>query len=52
VPSLSSIDPDHDAMAKTAVSLLIQRIAGRSNDPRDYVSGFRVVERESTAPRR
>ncbi len=29
VPSLSSIDPDHERMARTAVSLLVRRIEGR-----------------------
>ncbi|HEV7186079.1 MAG TPA: LacI family DNA-binding transcriptional regulator [Leifsonia sp.] len=52
VPSLSTIDPDHAEMARVAVDLLVQRInAGKnsSDSPTEFVSGFRVVERESTA---
>ncbi len=50
VPSLSSIDPDHGLMARTAVSLLVRRINGREpGKPRkEFVSKFSVVEREST----
>lgn len=51
VPSLSSIDPDHGLMARTAVQLLVERIqhgvAGRAVC--EVVGGFRLVERESTA---
>lgn len=51
VPSLSSIDPDHDLMARTAVQLLVERIRGGSvaRDAREVISGYRVIERESTA---
>lgn len=50
VPSLSSVDPDHEAMAQSAVQLLVERIRdGATQRPaREVVSGFRVVEREST----
>jgi len=54
VPSLSTIDPDHDLMARAAVGMLVERI----NDPRtplkprEFVSPVAVVERESTASRR
>ena len=50
VPSLSSIDPDHDVMARTAVRLLVRRIeGGKPGRPRqEFVSKFSVVEREST----
>lgn len=50
VPSLSSIDPDHESMARTAVSLLVRRIeAGAPGRPRRaFVSQFSVVAREST----
>jgi DNA-binding LacI/PurR family transcriptional regulator len=49
VPSLSSIDPDHERMARTAVSLLVRRIEGVPGRPRrEFVSKFSVVEREST----
>lgn len=51
IPSLSTVDPDHDAMAKAAVNLLVERIAAGKNSvgPREFTSTFRVVERESTA---
>jgi DNA-binding LacI/PurR family transcriptional regulator len=51
IPSLSTIDPDHDAMAKAAVDLLVERIAAGKNSlaPREFVSSYRVVARESTA---
>ena len=50
VPSLSSVDPDHDLMARTAVSLLVRRIDERCarKDHQEFVSNFKVVEREST----
>ncbi len=50
VPSLSSVDPNHDLMAKTAVELLVSRISGKPRtDQRDYVGSFRVVTRESSS---
>ncbi|MEO6531979.1 MAG: LacI family DNA-binding transcriptional regulator [Pseudolysinimonas sp.] len=53
VPSLSTIDPDHELMAKTAVDLLVRRIseAGDRSAPVEFVSSYRVVERESTTRR-
>ncbi|MFI7400518.1 LacI family DNA-binding transcriptional regulator [Streptomyces sp. NPDC049541] len=50
IPSLSSVDPDHDRMAERAVDLLIRRI--EQTDPpvpqQDVVVGFSLVIREST----
>jgi DNA-binding LacI/PurR family transcriptional regulator len=50
VPSLSTIDPDHDMMAERAVGLLAGRIdqAGPRADRQEFVSRFSVVVREST----
>lgn len=50
VPSLSTVDPDHELMAKTATDLLVERIAGGSAPfaPREFVSPFTIVAREST----
>ncbi|WP_461031793.1 LacI family DNA-binding transcriptional regulator [Streptomyces mayteni] len=50
VPSLSSIDPDHDGMAARAVDLLIQRIEQTEPSTRhaEFVGSFSVVIREST----
>jgi DNA-binding LacI/PurR family transcriptional regulator len=44
------VDPDHELMARTAVSLLIHRIdeGTPGRDHQEFVSNFRVVEREST----
>ncbi|MFD8382413.1 LacI family DNA-binding transcriptional regulator [Streptomyces sp. NPDC059679] len=50
VPSLSTVDPDHDTMAERAVDLLIRRI--EETEPgaehEEFVSPFSVVIREST----
>ncbi|KND23337.1 LacI family DNA-binding transcriptional regulator [Streptomyces acidiscabies] len=50
VPSLSSVDPDHDGMAERAVALLLTRIDQHEPPPRyeEFVSGFTLVIREST----
>ncbi|WP_079053829.1 LacI family DNA-binding transcriptional regulator [Streptomyces graminilatus] len=50
VPALSTIDPDHDAMAERAVHLLIRRIEETepSTDHEEFFSSFSVVIREST----
>lgn len=50
IPSLSSVDPDHDGMAERAVDLLIRRIE-QTEPPvpqQDVVGGFSLVIREST----
>jgi len=54
VPSLSTIDPDHELMARTAVDMLVQRINDPETPlkPREFVSPFTLVERESTVGRR
>jgi DNA-binding LacI/PurR family transcriptional regulator len=49
IPSLSTIDPDHELMAETAVRFLSQRIRGEEVEPREFVSRYAVIERESTA---
>ncbi|TXR56966.1 LacI family DNA-binding transcriptional regulator [Quadrisphaera setariae] len=49
VPSLSSVDPGHEAMAAAAVELLVRRITDPGAAPRDVVGEARVVERQSTA---
>lgn len=53
VPSLSTIDPDHDTMARRAVELLAGRIEQTEPgepeaDREEFVSRFSVVVREST----
>ncbi|MEU1405372.1 LacI family DNA-binding transcriptional regulator [Streptomyces sp. NPDC005728] len=50
VPSLSTVDPDHDLMAERALALLVARI-GQTGPPVDqveFVSRFSLVIREST----
>ncbi|EKX67008.1 LacI family DNA-binding transcriptional regulator [Streptomyces ipomoeae] len=50
IPSLSTIDPDHDTMAERAVELLISRMKGadRATAYVEFVSDFSLVIREST----
>lgn len=50
IPSLSTIDPDHDGMAERAVDLLLQRIEQTEPPPRrqDFIGDFSLVIREST----
>lgn len=50
VPSLSTIDPDHQAMARTAMDRLVRRMEGQSfnEGAKDFVSQYSVVAREST----
>ncbi|MGB3731939.1 LacI family DNA-binding transcriptional regulator [Microbacterium sp.] len=48
IPSLTTIDPGRDWIAKTAVSTLLQRIAGQADAaPRTLLADFRILERES-----
>ncbi|MCU1528058.1 MAG: transcriptional regulator, LacI family protein [Frondihabitans sp.] len=48
-PSLSTIDPDQDAIAEKAVELLVNRIANGTSFPAvEFVSPHRVIAREST----
>ncbi|MGK9147438.1 LacI family transcriptional regulator [Plantibacter flavus] len=51
IPTLSTVDIGREEIAEHAVELLIERIAegGATIEPREFVSGFRVVPRESTA---
>ncbi|MGW0705817.1 LacI family DNA-binding transcriptional regulator [Streptomyces sp. NPDC002643] len=50
IPSLSTIDPDHDGMAERAVALLIRRIEQQepTTDHEESVGEFSLVIREST----
>jgi DNA-binding LacI/PurR family transcriptional regulator len=51
VPSLSSIDPGRDEIARTAVEVLKGRIEGSLLAPPTlHEAGFSVTSRESTAP--
>ena len=52
-PSLSTVDPDHETMARIAVERLVRRIEGRPLDQagREFVSSHTVIARESTVGR-
>ena len=51
LPTLSTVDPGRDEIAETAVRVLAERINNRSEQvpPRQYLTEFSIVERESTA---
>jgi DNA-binding LacI/PurR family transcriptional regulator len=48
VPTISSVDPGRDEIARTAVELLVERIGGSEEPFRRIVPGTRIVGREST----
>jgi DNA-binding LacI/PurR family transcriptional regulator len=50
VPTLSTIDPDHEFMAARAVQLIVAQLADPVADhqPKEIVSPHRLVVREST----
>ena len=50
-PSLSTIDPGRDEIAETAIRFLKERIdtPDQTIPAREHLSGFRLVQRESTA---
>ena len=54
VPTLSTVAPDKEGIARTAVRMLAERLEpdGRLAPPRDVRAGFEVVARESTSGRR
>jgi len=53
VPTLSSVAPDKEGIARTAVSMLAERLERGtvSRPPRDVRAGFEVMARESTLGR-
>lgn len=51
IPSLSTVDPDRDWIAKTAVTSLLERITGaQAGAPRLLLSDYRILARESAPP--
>ncbi len=53
-PKLSTIDPGRAEIAETAVDYLLERVGGAEAaalPPREYLSRFQLIPRESTAPR-
>ena len=51
VPGLTSVDPDHDFMARTAVDRLVQRIEGDRTPAREFLAEPRLMIRGSSARR-
>ncbi len=52
VPSLSTVAPDKEQIARTAVQMLVDRMHGEQDaGPRDVAAGFQLVPRESTGRR-
>jgi LacI family transcriptional regulator, repressor for deo operon, udp, cdd, tsx, nupC, and nupG len=49
-PSLTTVAPDKQALARTAIDALLRRIEGDSSPPATHVVPHRLVVRESTAP--
>jgi DNA-binding LacI/PurR family transcriptional regulator len=50
LPALSTVDPGRSEIARTAVDLLVRRIVGSDDaEPREVLTDFRLLERESTA---
>lgn len=51
VPTLSTINPGRDEIARTAVQYLVERIAAPDSElaPREYLAEFSLVQRESSA---
>jgi DNA-binding LacI/PurR family transcriptional regulator len=51
IPSLTTIDPDHAFMARTAVDMLVKRMAndGFAEKPTEVISSFQLRLGESTA---
>ena len=55
LPSLTTVDPGREAIAETAVRVLLERIERKDEEPRapqEILADFRIVERESTGVRR
>ena len=50
VPSLSSVEPGREQIAKVAVDTLVARIneKGDAAPPREFLADYRIVGREST----
>ncbi len=51
LPTLSSIDPGRDEIARVAVDFLVERIENRNDPvaPREHLAAFSLVQRESSA---
>jgi DNA-binding LacI/PurR family transcriptional regulator len=51
-PTLTTIAPDKEQIARLAVSLLLERLDGRRAAPaQDIRAGYRLIPRESTSGR-
>jgi DNA-binding LacI/PurR family transcriptional regulator len=51
LPTLSSIEPGRDEIARVAVDFLVERIEGKDDQPspREHLAAFSLVQRESTS---
>ena len=49
IPTLSSIRPDKPAIAKAALTMLLDRIQGTDVNPRDIRVAYQLITRESSA---
>jgi DNA-binding LacI/PurR family transcriptional regulator len=49
MPTLSTIDPGREEIARTAVDLLVRRIEGGSEPPQEVLVPYRLIPRESSA---
>ncbi|MWV48772.1 LacI family DNA-binding transcriptional regulator [Rathayibacter sp. VKM Ac-2803] len=49
IPRLTTIDPDHAFMARTAVERIVHRIAGGTEPAGEYIAAPKLVVRESSA---
>jgi DNA-binding LacI/PurR family transcriptional regulator len=53
LPTMTTIDPGRQEIAETAVAMLMERIDSKAQGttvvPREFMSSFRLIERESTA---
>jgi DNA-binding LacI/PurR family transcriptional regulator len=50
-PSLTSVSPDKQAIARSAVDRLLAAVSGEPGDGTEVTCGYRLVVRESSAPR-
>jgi DNA-binding LacI/PurR family transcriptional regulator len=51
VPSLSSVDPDLEAIANKAIDLMVRKISGTTSGDahEEFVTDYSIIARESTA---
>ncbi len=50
IPTLTTIRPDKTTIAKTALTMLLERVAGFHDQTRDVIVDYQLVIRESSVP--